>query len=81
MNRISGLDPAFPQYYPSIRAAKAISETDAVLVDIIHTDKGQYGTIFSTGTVDFWPNGGGRTQPGCPKGTLGIHIPLSDEGL
>ncbi|XP_037037164.1 phospholipase A1 member A-like [Bradysia coprophila] len=78
LERITGLDPAFPQYYPSIGGAKAISDEDAVLVDIIHTDKGRYGTLFSTGTVDFWPNEGGRIQPGCPNG---IHIPLSDRDL
>lgn len=71
------MDPALPQYYPVILAADAISERDAVLVDIIHTDKGRYGTSYSTGTIDFWPNGGGRIQPGCPPG---IHIPLSDRG-
>lgn len=75
--RISGLDPAFPQYYPAIGGAKAISDKDAVLVDIIHTDKGRYGTPFATGTVDFWPNGGDRIQPGCPDG---IFVPLSDKG-
>lgn len=76
--RITGLDPAFPQYYPiSIGGTKAISANDAVLVDIIHTDEGRYGTPFSTGTVDFWPNEGKRTQPGCPPG---LHIPLSDKG-
>lgn len=78
LERITGLDPAFPQYYPAIGGAKAISEKDAVLVDIIHTDEGRYGTPFSTGTVDFWPNGGDRIQPGCPTG---IHIPLSDKDL
>jgi pancreatic triacylglycerol lipase len=31
---------------------------------VIHTEAGTLGADVSTGTVDFWPNGG-RTQPGC----------------
>jgi pancreatic triacylglycerol lipase len=33
-------------------------------VDIIHTMAGTAGADESTGTVDFWPNGGVK-QPGC----------------
>lgn len=72
------MDPAFPQYYPAIGGTKAISKNDAILVDIIHTDAGGYGTPLSTGTVDFWPNGGNRIQPGCPDG---IVVPLSEKGI
>jgi len=36
-------------------------------VDIIHTDCGVYGVAKNTGTVDFFPNGGKRIQPGCPE--------------
>ena len=37
------------------------------MVDVIHTDGGILGASISTGTVDFWPNGGAE-QPGCiPK--------------
>lgn len=36
-------------------------------VDVIHTDAWLYGAPVSTGTVDFWPNGGKTLQPGCPK--------------
>lgn len=64
--RITALDPAFPPFYPAI-TTKAISKHDAVMVDVIHTDAGLYGAPKSTGTVDFWPNGGTTLQPGCPK--------------
>lgn len=37
----------------------------ALFVDIIHTDATKFGAALSTGTVDFWPNGG-KDQPGCP---------------
>lgn len=39
------------------------------MVDIIHSDRGVYGYPISTGTVDFYPNGGARYQPGC-SGTI-----------
>lgn len=35
------------------------------MVDVIHTESGILGADVSTGTVDFWPNGG-VNQPGCP---------------
>jgi len=58
------LDPAGPLYnflYPPL------TSSDARFVDIIHTDYGFYGIAKITGTVDFFPNGGERIQPGCPK--------------
>lgn len=66
LKRITALDPAFPPFYPAI-GVRALSEKDADFVDVIHTDAWLYGAPFSTGTVDFWPNGGKTLQPGCPK--------------
>lgn len=66
LKRISALDPAFPPFYPAI-GVKALGPKDADLVDVIHTDAWLYGAPFTTGTVDFWPNGGKTLQPGCPK--------------
>lgn len=48
------------------------------MVDVIHTDAWLYGAPVSTGTVDFWPNGGVTLQPGCPKRNYKM---LSDNGL
>ncbi|XP_050355209.1 phospholipase A1 member A-like [Nymphalis io] len=67
--RLTGLDPAYPGFYPAIDTPP-IGSKDAVFVDIIHTDSGKYGTPFSTGHADFWPNDGKSTQPGCPPVTL-----------
>ncbi|XP_012283456.1 pancreatic triacylglycerol lipase isoform X2 [Orussus abietinus] len=61
--RITGLDPAGPFYNLVIPHLEA---GDADFVDIIHTDAGIYGTRLVTGSVDFFPNGGVRVQPGCP---------------
>lgn len=62
--RITGLDPAFPLFYPS---TCHIRPTDAETVVILHTDAGFYGTPIDTGTVDFYANRGIVPQPGCPK--------------
>ncbi|CAD7079403.1 unnamed protein product [Hermetia illucens] len=61
--RISALDPAYPAFYG--KDSVHLSEKDAELVDVIHTDSGVYGAPISTGTVDFWPNGAEGQQPGC----------------
>ncbi|XP_026500115.2 pancreatic triacylglycerol lipase-like [Vanessa tameamea] len=67
--RLTGLDPAYPGFYPAIDT-HPINSKDAVFVDIIHTDGGKYGTPLSIGHADFWPNDGKSTQPGCPPVTL-----------
>lgn len=40
----------------------------AECVVVIHTDGGRYGFKKPIGTIDFFPNDGKRTQPGCPRG-------------
>ncbi|XP_011646564.1 pancreatic triacylglycerol lipase-like [Pogonomyrmex barbatus] len=61
--RITGLDPAGPLFHFFYHH---LSSSDARFVDLIHTDYGGYGITMTTGTVDFFPNGGKRIQPGCP---------------
>ncbi|KAK2575778.1 hypothetical protein KPH14_007163 [Odynerus spinipes] len=72
LSRITGLDPAGPLFNV---IEEHLSSKDAKFVDIIHTDYGMYGIARMTGSVDFYPNGGHRIQPGCPA----ISILLSDE--
>lgn len=48
---------------------------DAKFVQIIHTDRFNYGNPYNTGDVNFLPNFGHRLQPGCPPA-----IPLTFEG-
>lgn len=69
LGRITGLDPAQPNYEGFDKAVH-LDKTDADFVDIIHTDAvpydtvGGYGIIHPVGHIDFYPNGG-HHQPGC----------------
>ncbi|CAH1788455.1 unnamed protein product [Owenia fusiformis] len=67
LGRISGLDPAGPNF-GDLDTRGHIWRTDADFVDIIHTNGGDnlinYGIGKQVGDVDFYPNGGGR-QAGC----------------
>jgi len=82
LGRISGLDPAgpsFESYGPVVR----VDAADADFVDIMHTDAealldAGFGTRYSIGHVDFYPNGG-QHQPGCPAETYGILSMISFE--
>ncbi|XP_034248167.1 lipoprotein lipase-like [Thrips palmi] len=66
--RITALDPALPGFNnPNLRTSH-LSSSDALFVDVIHTDGGSYGVAYPTGHADFYPNGGARLQPGCPAG-------------
>ncbi|KAI8422635.1 hypothetical protein MSG28_006415 [Choristoneura fumiferana] len=78
VRRLTALDPAFPAFYPDGVMMDHVNAKDAEFVDVIHTDAGGYGAPVRTGTVDFWPNGGKSTQPGCPRFA---PIPLSDDNL
>lgn len=42
-----------------------LDESDAHFVDVIHTGGGLYGILDAIGDVDFYPNNGMPTQPGC----------------
>ncbi|XP_034247795.1 lipase member H-like [Thrips palmi] len=63
VGRISGLDPAMPLFFDS--SPDRLRPTDADLVDVIHTSAGRLGYRDPTGHVDFYPNGGTVSQPGC----------------
>ena len=63
--RITGLDPALPSFDHFKEADQRLDETDAQFVDIIHTCAGTLGLFSPIGHVDFYPNGGTPSQPGC----------------
>ncbi|GFO19619.1 pancreatic lipase-related protein [Plakobranchus ocellatus] len=82
VGRITGLDPAGPAF-ESYSHYVRLDALDANFVDVIHTDaesliSSGFGTRYSIGHVDFYPNGG-QHQPGCPEETLGILSMLSFE--
>ncbi|XP_012252604.2 pancreatic lipase-related protein 2-like [Athalia rosae] len=68
IGRITGLDPAAPGFeVPFLVDPKnRLDPTDAEFVDVIHTCSGTVGFTSPIGHVDFYPNGGTFTQPGCP---------------
>ena len=59
----SGLDPAMP-FFVTVNIDQKLDASDAVFVDVIHTNAFVQGKIESCGDVDFYVNGGIR-QPGC----------------
>lgn len=65
MSRITGLDPALPSFDHYKEADQRLDQTDAQFVDIIHTCAGTLGLFAPIGHVDFYPNGGTPSQPGC----------------
>ncbi|XP_076240643.1 pancreatic lipase-related protein 2-like [Calliopsis andreniformis] len=64
VGRITGLDAAYPLYMNSGRDGH-LTASDAMFVDVIHTDGGNFGFPHPLGHVDFYPNGGKPIQPGC----------------
>ncbi|XP_075970479.1 pancreatic triacylglycerol lipase-like [Anticarsia gemmatalis] len=60
--RITGLDPAGPQWGGNSRA---LNRNDGVYVEVIHTDGGALGIFDRIADADFYPNGGRNPQPGC----------------
>ncbi|XP_018336722.1 lipase member I [Agrilus planipennis] len=80
IGRITGLDPAGPYFeHPLKNPADRLSNNDAKLVDVIHTDGGFFGAINPMGTIDFYVNGGVRPQPGCT--TITFVTPTSLESF
>ncbi|XP_047513368.1 pancreatic triacylglycerol lipase-like [Pieris napi] len=61
--RVTGLDPAGPQWGPS--NSNTLRRSDGGYVETIHTDGGLLGIFDSIANADFYPNGGRNTQPGC----------------
>ncbi|CAH0581125.1 unnamed protein product [Chrysodeixis includens] len=78
--RITGLDPAKPQFDGPIPLPfyRRLDKTCAAFVDIIHSNTRRYGMDTPTGTIDFYPNYGEDVQPGCEEG---IFEPFSPEEL
>ncbi|XP_043510132.1 pancreatic lipase-related protein 2 [Frieseomelitta varia] len=64
IGRITGLDAAYPLYMNTGKNGH-LTRSDAMFVDVIHTDGGNFGFLSPLGHADFYPNGGTPVQPGC----------------
>lgn len=60
---IYGLDPSGP-LFSVVNPANRLHATDAVYVEVVHTNGQVNGIGAPIGSADFWPNGG-IAQPGC----------------
>jgi pimeloyl-ACP methyl ester carboxylesterase len=77
LGRISGLDPAGPDFYTS-GIPDRLDSSDALFVDVIHTDgapriQSGFGLLDPVGHVDFYPNGG-SAQPTCTSNTADMLL-------
>ncbi|XP_045761791.1 pancreatic triacylglycerol lipase-like [Maniola jurtina] len=63
IGRISGLDPAGP-CFSHVAPALRLKHTDAMYVDVMHTDAGVFGIKAAVGHKDYYPNSGSM-QPNC----------------
>ncbi|KAK0167248.1 hypothetical protein PV327_004673 [Microctonus hyperodae] len=63
VGRITGLDPAAP-FFEHTTSSERLDKSDAIFVDVIHTNSKIPGMKSPIGHVDFYPNQG-IDQPGC----------------
>lgn len=75
---ITGLDPAGP-LFTKVDTKYRLDPSDALYVDVVHTDALNIGTVEKVGHTDFWANGG-FTQPGCIKNNL-FRKYISTDGI
>eukprot|EP00095_Tigriopus_kingsejongensis_P006236 maker-scaffold301_size216225-snap-gene-1.24 protein:Tk06236 transcript:maker-scaffold301_size216225-snap-gene-1.24-mRNA-1 annotation:"lipase" len=69
--RITGLDPAGFMFH-TVPPEEHLSPDDAQFVDVIHAAGLWIGSDESLGDVDFYPNGGQGSQPGCEGEQIGL---------
>jgi len=60
----AGLDPASPLFNKYFASNEVLDKSDALFVDVIHTNIAFKGKISPLGHVDFYANNG-VFQPGC----------------
>lgn len=70
VNSIVGQDPALPLFSLD-NTDERLDTTDGQFVQIIHSNGGMLGFRSSIGHADYFPNGGGVSQPGCGPDLVG----------
>ncbi|XP_065203527.1 lipase member H-A-like [Planococcus citri] len=71
--RVAGLDPAFPKFFPPFLDGDNILHKDhGAFVDVIHTNIGRYGVLYSDAHYDIYANKA-VNQPGCNEDTSCNH--------
>ncbi|KAI5635863.1 lipase domain-containing protein [Phthorimaea operculella] len=65
LGRITALDPAGPCFANSAPRDRTLDKTDALYLDVIHSNVLLEGLFEPLGHADFYINGGGPFQPGC----------------
>jgi hypothetical protein len=50
-----------------------LDKSDALFVDVLHTNAGMKGKYLPLGHVDFYANNG-ALQPGCGKSNIILHV-------
>lgn len=66
---VTGLDPASPMFNTFVLSNEVLDKSDALFVDVLHTNIGLKGKYVPLGHVDFYANNG-AFQPGCGKGNI-----------
>ncbi|XP_025208507.1 lipase member H-A-like isoform X2 [Melanaphis sacchari] len=70
IGRITGLDPIKILRNNKDIHVPPLRKDDAQFVDVIHTSGGKFGYIGMLGHIDFYPNDGRVSQPGCHDSML-----------
>ncbi|KAI5635864.1 lipase domain-containing protein [Phthorimaea operculella] len=73
LGRITGLDPAGP-CFANMPRDKRLDKSDALYVDVIHSNSLIEGLFEPLGHADFYINGGGPFQPGCGFNIVCSHL-------
>ncbi|XP_050428474.1 pancreatic triacylglycerol lipase-like isoform X2 [Adelges cooleyi] len=73
IQRITGLDPASPLFDTYIVSNEMLDKSDAVFVDVVHTNIGYKGKSVPLGNVDFYANNA-MIQPACGFNSTCSHV-------